>query len=278
VTDLKATNANVAALQAADAQIQHLVAEKAAITDLNATNANVSSLQASTANIESLLAGNAGVGTLQAIHLTGDNIVIDDATIAQAVMDDLMAGRVTAKTIYTDFITIASRDGSLSIEGSTIQIKDQNNTVRVQIGQDGNGNYSYYLWDASGNLIWSPEGITADGVPDGLIVDSMVADNAGIDGSKLNIRSVVQEIEDDGTLTLDASHVVMDDTTLEANYQTLMQRVSDDETTTQNLQTEFKEVQGKIESKVWQSDITEATTPLGNSITQLSDHHRISIS
>lgn len=273
VTDLNATNANVAALQAADAQIQHLVAEKAAITDLNATNANVSSLQASTANIESLLAGNVGVGTLQAIHLTGDNIVIDDATIAQAVMDDLMAGRVTAKTIYTDFIKIASRDGSLSIEGSTIQIKDQNNTVRVQIGQDGNGNYSYYLWDASGNLIWSPEGITADGVPDGLIVNSMVANDAGIDGSKLNIRSVVQELEDDGTLTLDASHVVMDDTTLEANYQTLIQRVSSDETTTQTLQTEFKEVQGKIESKVWQSDITEATTPLGNSITQLSDQY-----
>ena len=273
VTDLNATNADVAALQAADAEIQHLVAEKAAITDLNATNANVSSLQASTANIESLLAGNAGVGTLQAIHLTGDNIVIEDATIAQAVMDDLMAGNVTAKTIYTDFIKIASRDGALSIEGSTIQIKDKNNTVRVQIGKDGNGNYSYYLWDTSGNLIWSPDGITANGVPDGLIVDSMVAGNAAIDGSKLNIRSVVQEIEDDGTLTLDASRVVMDDTTLEANYRTLTQRVADDETTTQTLQTEFREVQGQIEQKVWQSDITEATTPLGTSITQLSDQY-----
>ena len=273
VTDLNATNANVADLQAADARIEHLVAEKAAVVDLNATNANVSSLQASTANIESLLAGNAGVGTLQAIHLTGDNIVIDDATIAQAVMDDLMAGRVTAKTIYTDFITIASRDGALSIEGSTIQIKDCNNTVRVQIGKDGNGNYSYYLWDASGNLIWSPDGITANGVPNGLIVDSMVANNAGIDGSKLNIRSVVQEIEDDGTLILDASRVVMDDTTLEANYRTLTQRMSDDEITTRTLQTEFREVQGQITQKVWQSDITEATTPLGNSITQLSDQY-----
>ena len=273
VADLNATNANVAALQAADAQIQHLVAEKAAITDLNATNANVSSLQASTANIESLLAGNAGVGTLQAIHLTGDNIVIEDATIAQAVMDDLMAGNVTAKTIFTDFIKIASRDGALSIEGSTIQIKDQNNTVRVQIGRDGSGNYSYYLWDASGNLIWSPEGITANGVPNGLIVDSMVSGNAAIDGSKLNIRSVVQEIEDDGTLTLDASKVIMDDTTLEANYRVLTQRVSDDETTTQTLQTQFQEVQGQITQKVWQSDITEATTPLGNSITQLSDQY-----
>ena len=156
VVDLNATNANVAALQAA--------AEKAAITDLNATNATVTSLQAATGNIESLLAGNAGVGTLQAIHLTGDNIVIEDATIAQAVMDDLMAGNVTAATIYTDFIKIGSQDGALSIDGATILIKDSNNTPRVQIGKDGQGNFNYYLWDASGNLIWSPEGITADGV------------------------------------------------------------------------------------------------------------------
>ena len=34
-----------------------------------------------------------------------------------------------------------------------------------------------------------------------------------------------------------------------------------------------KEVQGKIESKVWQSDITEAVTPLGSSITELSDKY-----
>jgi len=294
ITDLNATNADVANLQAANAEVERLVAEKAGIADLRATEADIRELKAASANIESLLAGNAGVGTLQAIHLTGDNIVIDDATIAQAVMDDLMAGRVTAKTIYTDYVKIASRDGALAIEGSTIQIRDANNTVRVQIGRDGNGNYSYYLWDASGNLIWTPEGIAAGGVPDGLIVDSMVANDAGIDGAKLNIRSVARELEDDGTLKLDASRVVMDDTTLEASYRTLTQRVSQDETDTaelrsdteglksdtatlktqtQTLQTEFREVQGKIEQKVWQSDITEAVTPLGSSITELSDQY-----
>lgn len=273
VADLNATNANVAELQAADAQIQHLVAEKAGIADLNATNANVSALQAATGNIESLLAGNAGVGTLEAIHLTGDNIVIEDATITQAVIDDLMAGRISAATIYTDFIKIGSRDGALSIDGATMQIKDSNGTVRVQIGKDASGNFSYYLWDASGNLIWSPDGITADGVPDGLIVNSMVANNAAIDGSKLNIQSLVRELEDDGTLSVDASRVIMDDTTLEANYQTITQQIADGAQTTQTLQTAVQEVQGQITSKVWQSDITEATTPLGSRITELSDQY-----
>ena len=273
VVDLNATNANVAALQAADARIEHLVAEKAAITDLNATNATVTSLQAATGNIESLLAGNAGVGTLQAIHLTGDNIVIEDATIAQAVMDDLMAGNVTAATIYTDFIKIGSQDGALSIDGATILIKDSNNTPRVQIGKDGQGNFNYYLWDASGNLIWSPEGITADGVPDGLIVDSMVANDAAIDGSKLNIRSVARELTDDGTLSVDASRVVMNETTLEATYETMNTQIGENTQATQTLQTQVREVQGQITQKVWQSDITEAVTPLGNSITQLSDQY-----
>ena len=273
VADLNATNANVAALQAADARIEHLVAEKAAITDLNATNANVSALQAATGNIENLLAGNAGVGTLQAIHLTGDNIVIEDATIAQAVMDDLMAGNVTAATIYTDYVKVASRDGALSIDGATILIKDANGTPRVQIGKDGQGNFNYYLWDASGRLIWSPEGITADGVPDGLIVDSMVASDAAIDGSKLNIRSVAKELTDDGTLSVDASHVVMNESTLEATYETMNTQIGENARATQTLQTQVREVQGQITQKVWQSDITEAVTPLGSSITQLSDQY-----
>ena len=273
VADLNAANAKIQDLEAADAEIGRLVAQKAGIEDLNATNADVKNLQAATGNIENLLAGNAGVGTLQAIHLTGDNIVIEDATIAQAVMDDLMAGNVTAAMIYTDFIKIGSKDGALSIDGATMQIKDQNGTVRVQIGKDASGNFSYYLWDAAGKLIWSPDGITAAGVPDGLIVDSMVAQDAAIDGSKLNIKSVAKELTDDGTLSVDASHVVMDDTTLEANYKTMTKQIGDNAEATQTLQTEFKEVQGKIESKVWQSDITEAVTPLGSSITELSDKY-----
>lgn len=273
VTDLNATNANVEKLQAADAEIEKLVAEKAGIEDLKATQADIKELTAATGNIESLLAGNAGVGTLQAIHLTGDNIVIEDATIAQSVMEDLMAGRVTAATIYTDFIKIGSKDGALSIDGATMQIKDKNGTVRVQIGKDAQGGFSYYLWDANGKLIWSPEGITADGVPDGLIVDSMVAADAAIDGTKLNIRSVAKELTDDGSLSVDASHVVMDDTTLEANYKTISTKIDTTSKATETLQTELKEVQGSIESKVWKSDIKEATDPLGNSITELSDKY-----
>lgn len=273
ISQLNAAEANISDLQAADAEIRDLVADKAGIADLAATNANIQQLSTTQANIKSLLAGNAGVGDLQAIHLTGDNIVIEDATIAQAVMDDLTAGKVTAAVLYTDFVKIASRDGALSIDGATLQIKDANDVIRVQIGKDSSDNFSYYLWDASGNLIWSPEGIQAAGVPKGLVVNDMVADDAAIDGSKLNIRSVAKELEDDGTLTVDAARVIMDDTTLEANYTAIKTQVENNQQTTSTLQTELSEVQGKITQKVWESDITAVTTPLGQSITELSDKY-----
>ena len=101
----------------------------------------------------------------------------------------------------------------------------------------------------------------------------MVAADAAIDGTKLNIRSVAKELTDDGSLSVDASHVVMDDTTLEANYKTISTKIDTTSKATETLQTELKEVQGSIESKVWKSDIKEATDSLGNSITELSDKY-----
>ena len=273
VVDLNAISANVSNLTAAQAELGRVVAGKAEVSDLEAVRADVSELDATAANISSLLAGNAGVGQLQAIHLSGDNIVIDDATIAEAVIADLMAGNVTAASIYTDYVKICSRDGSLSIDGATIQIKDTSGTVRVQIGKDGSGNYSYYLWNENGDLIWSPEGIQAAGVPDGLIINDMVADDAAIDGSKLNIRSVATALNNDGSIEVDAAHVQLDDTTLDAAYTSVRQIVTDTSSRTSTLETEMEVVQGQIDQRIWKTDIKDATDPLGTQITQISDRY-----
>ncbi len=273
VTDLNATNANVQSLQAAQAALGEVVAGKADVGDLQAAQATIGELSATTANITQLLSGSAGVGDLQAIHISGDNVVFDDATVAEAVMADLMAGRVTAATIYTDFIKIGSQDGALSIDGATIQIKDAAGTVRVQIGKDGSGNFSYYLWDASGNLIWSPDGIQAAGVPDGLIVNDMVSDHAAIDGSKLNIHSVAEALNEDGSITVDAAKVTIDDKTLAAAYTEITRKQSDTDESMEALGSDLTVVKDQISQKVWQTDIDTTTDELGGQITTLSDQY-----
>ena len=273
VTDLNATNANVQSLQAAQAALGEVVAGKADIGDLQAAQATIGELSATTANITQLLSGSAGVGDLQAIHISGDNVVFDDATVAEAVMADLMAGRVTAATIYTDFIKIGSQDGALSIDGATIQIKDAAGTVRVQIGKDGSGNFSYYLWDAAGNLIWSPDGIQAAGVPDGLIVNDMVSDRAAIDGSKLNIHSVAEALNEDGSITVEAAKVTIDDKTLAAAYTEITRKQSDTDEAMSALGSDLTVVKDQISQKVWQTDIDTAADELGGQITTLSDQY-----
>ena len=273
VTDLNATNANVQSLQAAQAALGEVVAGKADVGDLQAANARINDLSATTANVTQLLSGSAGVGDLQAIHISGDNVVFDDATVAEAVMADLMAGRVTAATIYTDFIKIGSQDGALSIDGATIQIRDAVGTVRVQIGKDGSGNFSYYLWDASGNLIWSPDGIQAAGVPDGLIVNEMVSDHAAIDGSKLNIHSVAEALNEDGSITVDAAKVTIDDKTLAAAYTEITRKQSDTDEAMSALGSDLTVVKDQISQKVWQTDIDTAADELGGRITTLSDQY-----
>lgn len=222
IEDLTAANAAIEQLQAADAKLESALVQKAEITDLAAAQADIENLTAETANLETLLAGSAGVGSLQAIHLTGDNVVIDDAIITDAMIASLTASKLTAGTIYTSLVKIASdQNENLLIDGATFQLKDAAGTVRVQIGKDAAGDYSYYLWDAEGNLMWSPTGVTAEGLNDGIIRDVNVAEDAAISGNKLNITSVAQRLNEDGSITVDASKVTIDDSTLDVAYQTV---------------------------------------------------------
>lgn len=176
-------------------------------------------IQVTVGNITTLLAGSAGVGELEAIHLTSGNVVIDNAVITDAMIASVSAGKLTAGNIYTSQVRIyGDEDKCLSIVDNTIQISDTNAVVRVQIGEDASGDYNMYLWDADGNLMWNATGATAAGLNDGIIRDIAVADDAAISGYKLDIDSVTEYLNKTGGLTVDASRVKIDDTTLDAAY------------------------------------------------------------
>lgn len=215
------------------ATIENLDAEKARIDDLEthsltADSAVITELTSDNANIKQLLAGYAGTGSIVTIHITGQNAVFDDAVITDAMIASLSAGKIKAGTIYSSLVKIASDENeNLLIDGSTIQIKDNNGTVRVQIGKDGNDDYSMYIWGADGKLLWRPEGITGEGIGEGTIKDINVSDNANINGSKLDIQSVASELSDDGTLTVSGAQVYIDNTQLSTLYQSIITKQED---------------------------------------------------
>lgn len=179
-------------LSAAEADIVQL-----RTTDLSAVNGRIDVLDSNYANIRNLLSGAAGIGDLQNIHLTSDNAVIDTALIREAVMQSVSIADLLAGTISTNKFLIASDDGGIRIQGATQQWSDTDGTVRMQAGRDANGDFTFSLFDRTGKgVLIDATGVKPDAIADGLIVNKMVADNAGIAGSKLDISSVVSAIND----------------------------------------------------------------------------------
>lgn len=206
ITNLDATNAHITNLESDYGNFKNLTA-----TNFSAVNADIDVLNADSANIKSLLAGNAGVGDLQNIHLTSANAVIDSALIRNAVMQTVTVGDLLAGTISTNKFTIASDDGAIGIKGATQQWKDENGVVRVQIGKDANGDFTFSLFDETGTgVLIDSTGVKKGAIADGLIVNDMVADDAAISGSKLDIESLFEEMNG-STSVLKSSRIWFDE-------------------------------------------------------------------
>ena len=253
IEDLTATNAKIENLEVKNAEIENLVAEKATITDLevvNATienlkvkdaeieNAVIKNLEATTADIKVLNADFAQIKTLVNGNLTSDNILsfnltsekvtVDDAFIKDAMIDTISAGKINAGKINTNSVTIGSEDGGMLITGSTQQFTDKNGNVRIQIGKDASGDFTFVLYgeDGTGQLI-NQNGITASAISDGLIVNNMVSDNAAISGGKLDISSVITEINGDTSTTIKSSKIYLNEQnqSLEVAFNSLKTKV-----------------------------------------------------
>ena len=179
--------------------------------NFKAANAQIDILNGNYANIKVLLSGGAGIGDLQNIHLTSANAVIDSALIRSAVMQTVSVADLLAGTISTNKFLIASDDGGIRIQGATQQWSDANGIVRMQAGRDANGDFTFSLFDKTGKgVLIDSTGIKENAIADGLIVNKMVADNAGIAGSKLDIPSVVSEING-STETIKSSRIWFDE-------------------------------------------------------------------
>lgn len=247
--DAEIENLDVTELTAKVAIIETSYVSKEYVQDLYATKAEMHVLDVDLERVNTLLAGSVTAGSTQTIVLNADNTTISNALIKSAMIDSVAADKVTAGTIDASSIHFKSQSGRLDIYGETIQIKDITRP-RVQIGKDASGDYNMYVWDAAGKLMFDATGVTASGIQRPIIVDSMVADNANISGDKINITSLVKEIND-GTEVIKSSHIMMDgaNQSLSVVYNTIKGDIS-------TLSTALSVEQGKISSLI--TDVSQA--------------------
>ena len=237
ITDLNAINANIQNLKAADATINNALIGKADITELNAVKGTINSLDSKIANIETLVNGNLSSENIQAGGITSDKLTIANGFITNAMIANLDVSKINAGDFSTNKFRIVSDSGKMLIADNTIQIRD-NNRVRVQIGKDASNDYSMYVWDSAGKLMFDATGLKADGIKNKIIRDDMISDNANIDGSKINISSLITEINKDTNTTVIKSSKVQLDTlgqTLDVAFNSLKSNVDNMEIGGRNL-------------------------------------------
>ena len=224
ISDLKATNAEIATLKAQDAEIQNALIGKATIEQLNAVNANIKNLVAEDAKINNALinkadivqlnavsakinvleADSATIKTLVAGNITAENIQSNflqtlqgwmlEGSIGNAQISDLNANKIRSGTVDTSLVTVAGPGGRLQISGNKLQVFDSKSGKlyeRIMLGIDNNDNSSLVLRGADGTtVLLTQDGLTKAGFTDGY----NKIDNGSLDGVKLDINSVIRSV------------------------------------------------------------------------------------
>lgn len=210
IDDLNATNANVTNLNAQYANLSNAIINKADIADLNATNANISNLKATVADISTLVSGNLTSANIHSLVLTADKVTVQNGFIKNAMVESLVADKITSGTLNTNKLNIASNDGGLVLANNTIQFSDKDKNVRVQIGQDTKGDFNFIVKGTDGRtVLLDSTGLHEGAISDGLIKTDMIADNS-INSNKIDYSSVISGLNADGSNYINASKVAID--------------------------------------------------------------------
>ena len=246
--------------------------------DFESAVSKIEDLTVRVEKVNTIMFGSASGGSLTTEFSNSVVSLIGDAQIKSAMIESIAADKITSGKIYTNLVEILSESGNLDIADNTIQIKDDKKIIRVQIGKDANSDYNMYVWDKSGNLMFDAIGLTDKGIQREIIRNDMVSQDANISAKKLDINSLFDVINNDGSHTLKSSKIYVDsdNQTLDVAFKQVTTNVesvlSDIGTIKKSINTvidtistqgtQITAIQGQISSKVWQQDITTAVADL----------------
>ena len=172
------------------------------IIDLINNTINASTINSDVAHIKNLLSGSGEFGDLQSIHLTVANSTIDEAVIKELIAAKISVADLMAHSATAELITLISQNGNpaIAFKGATQQFYDSDGNVRIQMGQDGKGNFNFIIRGSDGKTkMFDENDITADGIPDGTIIGGMISDNT-ISKSKLDFPII--ETDENGKISI----------------------------------------------------------------------------
>ena len=255
------------------AQINDLIANSATITQLEAVSAQIGIVQADVGKINTLLAGNLTGENFQAGGITSDKLTIANGFITNAMIANLDVSKINAGDISTNKFRIKSDNGGIEIVGATQQFKDKNNKVRIQMGQDTQGNFNFIIRGEDGtSVLLDHTGIKEKAIADDLIKETMIAQDA-IGEKQINYSSFITGFnKDTNTNTIKSTKIMLNNQnqTLDVAFSQLKTQADGTKELTESHSTTIGVMQGQISTAINNTQIVKD----GQTILLKDDYNR----
>ena len=265
------------------ANIQHLITTKADIKELKAQNAYIEQLVANVANIKHILAGNITADNIATGAITANSGIIAEGAIGDAQISSISANKISSGDIDTSLVNVVSKDNVIRITGNQIMANDVKNPLkpvnRVIFGKykktNGTEEYGLLIRGKDGKTVMlDGEGIHNAGLTSGAVKDNVVADDANISGKKLDINSVIREVNKDGVDCIKGTKIQVGDRTLDVELQTQKNKVNENTKDLYTQKSEIKALDDQIKLKVDEQHLQqtkkELTDNLNNNLEQIN--------
>src|SRR5699024_1916249 len=158
----------------------------------------------------------------------------------------------------TSLVTVAGSDGKLNITGNRLQVIHEG-LERVALG-DVNRDGTVYGLRVRGEdgetVLFDERGITKEGITEGSIDDSKVDDSANIQSHKLDINSVIREVNDADEV-IKGTRVQVGDRTLDVELSTLESSITDNATEITHQRGLIQALDDAIKLKVDRQEFTQ---------------------
>ena len=153
-----------------------------------------------------------------------DEAVIKNMIASSILVSDLKAGDIT----LSDSMRIISENGSMVMNGTTLQIKGHNAAgeeyVAIQLGYDKNQNPSLIIRDENGAIMLDGSGLHKEIVPDDFITTEMIG-NGQVTENKIDKTGIHEWTDENGGKVFDVAQMYYGADKFDVSYTTLKETV-----------------------------------------------------
>lgn len=200
---------------------------------------------------------------IQAGTIVAGSTIIANGAIGNAQISKVSASKLDAGVVDTSKVTISGANGNLKLRGNRLQVFEgigSKQFERVSLGDvnDDGTVYGLRVRGADGQtILYDENGVYREGITDGSINNDKIAGDANIDGGKLNIHSVITNINENNTGTIHGTKIDIDGESVTSKIFNIELNQDEQSETIERQQAEINQNKEQIKLKVSNQKYTE---------------------